>query len=174
MTAELTRLLAEYDLARDHTDAMVAGLSDADIAWRPHADSSAIGWHLGHQAAVNHFMVRNLTAAEPSIDPELDHLFDSATPEPDRGALPPAGVIHDYRRLIGEATHATIGRIASGDVGAPTQLAGVAATMLRSIVDHEYQHDTWIAEVRGHLGHGAPPGPTSTAVLEVEGYWVLS
>lgn len=33
-------------------------------------------------------MVRNLTAAEPSIDPELERLMDTVTPEPDRGDLP--------------------------------------------------------------------------------------
>jgi hypothetical protein len=58
------------------------------VTWPPKENSSAIGWHLGHQAHVAHFMIRNLTAAEPSPDPELDALMDSAQPERFRGALP--------------------------------------------------------------------------------------
>jgi len=40
--ALVTDLLAEYDLVwRD--------LAPAQIGWRPESDSSAIGWHFGHQ-----------------------------------------------------------------------------------------------------------------------------
>jgi hypothetical protein len=61
----LDDLRTEYDTARRHTHRIVEGLDDTEVLWRPHPDSSAIGWHLGHVAAVNHFMLRNLTAAEP-------------------------------------------------------------------------------------------------------------
>ncbi|MEV8293112.1 DinB family protein [Streptomyces rochei] len=85
---DLTALLREYDRARAYTDDLWKDLSPDEVTWRPHEDSSAIGWHLGHQAHVAHFMIRNLTAAEPSPDPELDGLMDSANPEKFRGALP--------------------------------------------------------------------------------------
>jgi hypothetical protein len=87
-TLELERLMGEYRRAQAFSIALIDGLDEEQIAWRPHPDSSAIGWHLGHQAAVNHYLVRNLTAAEPTFDADLDRLFDSATPEPGRGELP--------------------------------------------------------------------------------------
>jgi len=78
---ELQALLYEYDRARTYTDELWKDLTPDEVTWRPHENSSAIGWHLGHQAHVAHFMIRNLTAAEPSPDPELDALMDSAQPE---------------------------------------------------------------------------------------------
>jgi hypothetical protein len=119
---ELHALLREYDRARAYTDDLWKDLSPDEVTWRPHENSSAIGWHLGHQAHVAHFMIRNLTAAEPSPDPELDLLMDSA-----------------------------------------------------QLVNHEYQHDQWISEVRaGNLGHALPPDPTSDGLSRVDGYLVLS
>ena len=82
---ELQALLYEYDRARTYTDELWKDLTPDEVTWRPHENSSAIGWHLGHQAHVAHFMIRNLTAAEPSPDPELDALMDSAQPEKFRG-----------------------------------------------------------------------------------------
>lgn len=71
---ELQELLREYDRARAYTDELWKDLTPDEVTWRPHESSSAIGWHLGHQAHVAHFMIRNLTAAEPSPDPESDRL----------------------------------------------------------------------------------------------------
>ena len=85
---EVEALLREYDRARAYTDELWKDLGPDEVTWRPHENFSAIGWHLGHQAHVAHFMVRNLTAAEPSPDPALDALLDSALPEQFRGALP--------------------------------------------------------------------------------------
>jgi len=84
----LKDLLREFDEALRYTDSLWTDLSDDEVHWRANPESSAIGWHLGHQAAVAHFMVRNLTAAEPEIDSPLDRLMDSATAEADRGQLP--------------------------------------------------------------------------------------
>src|SRR5699024_8426954 len=81
----LPELLAEYDRALAYTEDLWRDLDPDEVVWRPHQDSSAIGWHLGHQAHVAHFMVRNLTAAEPSPDPDLDGIMDSANPEQFRG-----------------------------------------------------------------------------------------
>ncbi|WP_229913874.1 DinB family protein [Streptomyces capitiformicae] len=147
---------------------------DADLAdalWRPRENSSAIGRHLGHQAHVAHFVIRNLTAAEPSPDPELDGLMDSENPEQFRGTLPTIRRLTDFRTTVAERVHARIGDIAAGRVGAATQLTIVAAHLLTTLVNHEYQHDQWISEVRARdLGHALPPDPDSGHVRRIDGY----
>ncbi|HEY7493584.1 MAG TPA: DinB family protein, partial [Candidatus Tectomicrobia bacterium] len=55
----LEMLRDEYDQARRYTHSLYADLSEADVQWRPAPKSSGIGWHLGHQAAINHFLLRN-------------------------------------------------------------------------------------------------------------------
>jgi hypothetical protein len=62
---DIAELLAEYDRARAYTDQLWRDLTEQELHWRPERNFSPIGWHLGHQAHVAHFMVRNLTAAEP-------------------------------------------------------------------------------------------------------------
>jgi len=169
----LTDLRAEYDSARSWTEGLVEDLDDAAVMWRPRPESSAIGWHLGHVAAVNHFMLRNLTAAEPSLDPRSDRVFDSALPEPQRGDLPALDDIMTFRQDVAGSTHRTLTRIGRGDVGAPAQLDLIAVTMLTSVINHEYQHGTWMAEVRATLGFGPPRPPASSRLELVEGYWLL-
>ena len=44
-------------------------------------------------------MIRNLTAAEPSPDPALDSLMDSALPEQFRGALPTVRRLSAFRAV---------------------------------------------------------------------------
>lgn len=174
-TASLTDLLAEYERALRYTTELTADLTDDEIAWRPHEASSAIGWHLGHQAAVAHYLVRNLTAAEPEIEPALDRLFDSATPEAERGELPAAGRIVDYREAVAERVRFRLGAIDRGEVGAPTQLRAIAATLLVAVINHEYQHDTWIGEVRTEAhGKTLPPDPVSERLTVLDGYTVLA
>lgn len=171
----LAELLVEFDRALAYTDRLWTDLSADEVVWRPHEESSAIGWHLGHQAAVAHFMVRNLTAAEPSPDPELDSLMDSATPERQRGELPPVDRLAEYRRAVADRVRFRIGAIERGEVGAPSQLRLVAATLLVTVVNHEYQHDHWIGEVREEqLGHSLPPAPTSPYLAVVDGYTVVT
>ena len=99
-------LLREYDRARAYTDELWKDLTPDEVTWRPHENSSAIGWHLGHQAHVAHFMIRNLTAAEPSPDPALDGLMDSALPEQFRGALPTVRRLSAFRETVVERVHA--------------------------------------------------------------------
>ncbi|TDP92833.1 DinB family protein [Labedaea rhizosphaerae] len=171
---EVQALLREYDRARSYTDQLWQDLSPDELVWRPHEDSSAIGWHLGHQAHVAHFMVRNLTAAEPSPDPELDSLMDSARPERFRGALPTVERLTAFRTKVAERVHARMTDIAGGRVAAPAQLAIVATHLLTALVNHEYQHDQWIGEVRADaLGHPLPPDPDTAQVSRVDGYLVL-
>jgi len=172
---ELHALLREYDRARAYTDDLWKDLSPDEVTWRPHENSSAIGWHLGHQAHVAHFMIRNLTAAEPSPDPELDAIMDSAQPEKFRGALPTVRRLTAFRDTVAERVHARIGDIAAGQVGAPAQLSIVATHLLTALVNHEYQHDQWIGEVRAqNLGHALPPDPAADGLSRVDGYLVLN
>lgn len=167
-------LLREYDRARAYTDELWKDLTPDEVTWRPHENSSAIGWHLGHQAHVAHFMVRNLTAAEPSPDPALDALMDSANPEEFRGALPTVERLTAFRDTVAERVHARMRAIASGKVSAPGQLTIVATHLLSALINHEYQHDQWIGEVRaGDLGHALPPDPDCDHVRRLDGYLVV-
>ena len=167
-------LLDEFDAARAYSESLVAPLDPDQVAWRPHEQSSAIGWHLGHQAAVAHYLVRNLTAAEPSLDPELDRLFDSATSEPGRGELPSLDATLDYRARTAEFVERAISRIVDGDVGAPEQLRLVADGLMRAVIHHEYQHATWIREVRDTFTDVPAPTPGSERLGLIEGYYVLT
>jgi hypothetical protein len=174
-TPSLCDLLDEFDRALAYTDALQVGLTPEQIAWRPQTESSGIGWHLGHQAAVAHYMLRNLTAAEPKIDADIEALMDSATPERDRGDLPSLDRIRAYRAVVAERIHYRIGQIDDGAVGAPDQLRLVASTLLTVVINHEYQHDTWIGEVRtGAFGLELPPSPSSPRLDVVDGYIVLT
>lgn len=167
----LPELLNEYTTALAYTDDLWRDLSQDEVHWRPEPDSSAIGWHLGHQAAVAHFMVRNLTAAEPSPDGELDALMDGATPERQRGDLPDLARIGAYRTNVEERVRFWVNKIDRGDVGAPKQLRLIAENMMIAIVNHEYQHAKWIGETRnGQFGHALPDLPSSPRLNVVEGY----
>ncbi len=171
----ITELLREYDRARSYTDKLWRDLSPDEVVWRPREDFSAIGWHLGHQAHVAHFMVRNLTAAEPSPDSELDGLMDSACPERFRGALPTVERLTQFRDVVAERVHARLGAIAGGHVGAPDQMMIVGGHLLTVLINHEYQHDQWISEVRSqNLGHALPDDPDTDTVRRIDGYLVLN
>lgn len=173
-TPTIADLLIEYDRALAYTADLHAGLTPAQVAWRAGEDASGIGWHLGHQPAVAHFMVRNLTAAEASIDAELDALMDSATPEAHRGALPDLDRLLAYRDAVAERVRFRIGQIDDGNVGAPSQLRFIAHTLLTSVINHEYQHDKWIGEVRRDVhGLDLPPEPTSPWLSTLDGYTVV-
>ena len=111
MPDDLRALLNDYEGALSYTDLLWRDLSNYHVTWRPHEHSSAIGWHLGHQAAVAHFMIRNLTAAEPSPDPGLEGLMDSATDEQYRGHLPDLERLTAYRSAVSERVRHRIGEI---------------------------------------------------------------
>jgi hypothetical protein len=171
---EIAELLAEYDRARAYTDELWRDLSVEELHWRPHEEFSPIGWHLGHQAHVAHFMVRNLTAAEPSPMPDLDDVLDSANPERLRLPLPTPARLGEFRDTVAERVHARLEAIGAGEVGAPAQLKIVAQTLLVAIVNHEYQHDKWIGEVRSEAhGRALPPVPTSPFLTALDGYLTL-
>lgn len=174
MYPTIPELLAEYDRACKYTDLLWRDLGPEEVCWRPHEESSAIGWHLGHQATVAHFMVRNLTAAEPSPDADLEPLMDSSTPQQIRGDLPDLRRLANFRTRVAERVHARTGDIAARAVSAPAQMQLVAVTLLVAVINHEYQHDQWISEVRSRdLGHDLPPRPVSDALTELDGYLVV-
>jgi hypothetical protein len=169
----LTDLLQEYGVATAYSLDLIGGLESDQICWRPDENSSAIGWHLGHQAAVNHYMVRNLTAAEVTFNADFDAVFDSATPEPARGELPTVDEIRWYRSAIAESTRSIILRIADGDVGAPAQLDFIAKGLLVAVINHEYQHAKWVGEVRETMIDTAAPEPRSSRLTLIDGYYAL-
>jgi len=171
--APLSALLDEYEVAQTWSAALTDGLTEDQVQWRPDENSSAIAWHLGHQGAVNHFMVRNLTAAEVSFNRGFDAIFDSATPEPGRGELPSVEAIMAYRASIAQSTKRTIEMIASGNVGAPNQLPVIANAMIKSIINHEYQHAKWIGEVRDTFLGTPAPEPASSNLAQIDGYWMV-
>ncbi len=170
----LTELLDEYDASTAYSLALVDGLDPIDVAWRPSEQSSSMAWHLGHQGVVGHFMMRNLTAAEVTFNADFDAVFDSATPEPGRGALPPLDEIVDYRRAISGSIHRVVTMIDNGEVGAPEQLRAIATGLLHAVINHEYQHAKWVGEVRDSMASTPAPVPASARLINVEGYWMLS
>lgn len=170
----IPELLDEHATALAYTDSLWRDMPQEETHWRPVADSSAIGWHLGHQAAVAHYMVRNLTYAEPSPDPGLDSIMDGATAERQRGELPDLARIEQYRSAVAERVRFHALKIDTGDVAAPSQLRHIAETMLTAIVNHEYQHAKWIGEVRAeHFGRALPDTPTSDNLIDLDGYIIL-
>ena len=170
----LRDLLAEYERALSYTDALWDDLTEEEVYWRPHENSSAIGWHLGHQPVVSHFMVRNLTAAEPSIDARFDAMMDGATAEAQRDPLPPLHLIRSFRDDVAKRVRFRVGNINRGHVGAPTQLRSIATLMMTSIINHEYQHSKWIGEVRSdQFGHALPDVPQSDLLTTIDGYVII-
>lgn len=174
ITHSLDALLEEYAVAQTYSLDLITGLSQDEVSWRPDENSSSMAWHLGHQGAVNHYLVRNLTAAEVSFDRGFDAVFDSATTEPDRGHMPPIAEIVDYRSKIAQSTVSIATRISKGDVGAPEQLAAIGVGMLQAIINHEYQHAKWIGEVRSTMTTDPLPVPTSERLTQIEGYYMIS
>jgi hypothetical protein len=170
---DLVTLRDEYDLARRYTHSLYEDLREAEVQWRPAPKSSGIAWHLGHQAAVNHFLLRNLLAAEPSLNAPFDLLFDAANPEENRATLPPLTAILAYRDAVARRTQAHVEALLTGGRPAAQQLASVMQSLLVSLINHEYQHDCWVREVRAMLGHDRPDTVWSSRVQQQDGYWVL-
>lgn len=171
---DLVTLCHEYDLARLYTQSLYEDLLELDVQWRPKPKSSAIAWHLGHQAAVNHFLLRNLFDAEPSIEPRFDALFDAATPEENRGDLPSLADIVAYREAVAARTHARLEELQSGQRAAPSQASHTLRTLLINLINHEYQHDCWIGEMRRTRGYSVPASVPSQRARQVDGFWMLA
>jgi DinB superfamily len=175
---DLVMLREEYDLARRYTQSLYADLSDTEVQWRPTPTSSSIAWHLGHQAAVTHLLVRNLISAEPSLDPSLDALFDAANPPENRGTLPSLAEIIAYRESVAERTHAHLATVLEGDRpvahDAGHQVARIMGPIVVSLINHEYQHDCWVREMRALLNQDMPDRVLSRRVRQIDGYWGLT
>ena len=171
---DLAILREEYGLALQYTRSLYEDLPEADAQWRPREKSSAIAWHLGHQAAVNHFLLRNLFDAEPSIQPRYDALFDAANPEENRGDLPPLTDIVAYRKAVAERTHTRLEELLDARRASPAQRKHAMQTILINLINHEYQHDCWIGEMRQTRGYSIPDAIPSQRARLVDGYWMLS
>jgi hypothetical protein len=75
---------------------------------------------------------------------------------------------------VAERVHIRLVDIDERRVGAPNQLRVVGQHLLVTLINHEYQHDQWISEVRHRgLGRDLPPRPASTRLTEIDGYTVL-
>jgi len=169
----LAMLRDEYDRARHYTPSLFADLPEADVYWRPALQSSGIGWHRGHQAAVNQVLVRNVLAAELSLNPQFDVLFDAVTLEEQRGTLPPLHTLLTYREAIARRTHAHLEAVLAGTRPAAQQATYALGPLLVSLINHEYQHDCWVREMRALLGREQPDVVFSRHVRQVDGYWAL-
>jgi hypothetical protein len=102
-------------------------------------------------------------------------MMDSATLESTRGDLPDLRRLADFRATVAERVRARTTAIADRQVSAPAQMQLIAVTLLTSVINHEYQHDQWIGEVRSRdLGHALPERPTSDRLIELDGYLVVS
>ncbi len=139
----LAMLRDEHDLARHSTHSLYADLPEADVYWRPALQSSGIGWHRGHQAAVNQVLVRNVLAAEPSLNPQFEVLFDAVTLEEQRGTLPPLHALLTYREAIARRTHAHLEALLGGTRPAAQQATYALGPLLVSLMNHAYQHACW-------------------------------
>lgn len=170
---DLATLRDEYDLARLYTQSLYEDLPEPEVQWRPKPKSSAIAWHLGHQAAVNHFLLRNLFDAEPSIESRFDVLFDAANPEENRGNLPSLADIVTYREAVAARPHARLEELLNGQRAALSQASHTLRALLISLINHEYQHDCWIGEMRQTRGYPLPASAPSQRARLVDGYWML-
>ena len=175
---ELEALRREYDLCLQYTQSLYEDLNDTDVFWRPAPQSSSIAWHLGHQGAVTHALVRNLIDAEPSLNPPFDRLFDAANPQENRGELPSLADIVSYRRAVEGRVHMHLSALLDGNRsaahGAMQQVLRIIEPILVSLINHEYQHDCWIREMRGRIGRDKPDAVFSERVRQIDGYWGLS
>ncbi|MEU0390694.1 hypothetical protein [Streptomyces chartreusis] len=60
-----------------------------------------------------------------------------------------------------------------GGLGKAYEVGG--KDLLVALINHEYQHDQWISEVRAdNLGHALPPDPESDRLSRVDGYLVCN
>ena len=73
------------------------------------------------------------------------------------------------RRTVADRVRSRLRTIDAGMVDAADQKRIVGATVLTALINHEYQHDVWIGEVRsGAHGKSLPPLPPGLTV--VDGY----
>ncbi len=174
---DLATLRDEYYLARRYTQSLYEDLSDFEVYWRPASKCSSIAWHLGHQAMVTHLLLRNLIAGEPSDNPQFDLLFDAARPQEQRGDLPALADIVAYRETMAARTHAHLATVLEGNRtvahDAAQQVARILVPIVMSLINHEYQHDCWIREMRAGLKRDKPDAILSQRVVQRDGYWGL-
>lgn len=83
-------------------------------------------------------------------------------------------LIESFRGDVARRVKFRVGNINRGHVEAPTQLRSIAVVMMTSIINHEYQHNKWIGEVRNdQFGRAVPEVPESELLDEIDGYPVI-
>jgi gamma-glutamyl hercynylcysteine S-oxide synthase len=150
-TPSRERALAALEEAREHTLALVAGLSDEDLE-RVHSPiMSPLVWDLGHIAAYEDLWLGQRHAGLGLLRPELAELYDAfETPRAVRGeieALGPADA-RSYLEQVRARTATSIARDGVGD-----------GTIYELVLRHELQHSETMRQtlaITGLLGAGEP------------------
>jgi len=114
-------LAGEYRRVRALTEALVDGLSDADLTVQSMADASPAKWHLAHTTwFFETFVLRDRDPGRSPFHPAFPYLFNSyyesegaRQPRPLRGMLtrPTAGEVLDYRRHVDGAMLSLLERV---------------------------------------------------------------
>jgi hypothetical protein len=100
--------------------------------------------------------------------------MDSAHPKRTEAICRSRTGIADYRTAVAKRVHVRVGDIDQGRVGTRNQLRVVGQHLLVALINHEYQHDQWISEVRHRdLGHDLPAHPVSERLTEIDGFTVV-
>jgi gamma-glutamyl hercynylcysteine S-oxide synthase len=128
----LERAIAALVQAREHTLALISGLSDEEME-RVHSPiMSPLVWDLGHIAAYEDLWLAHRHAGLELLRPDLAQLYDAfETPRAVRGeieALGPAEV-HDYLAAVRARIPEAIALNGIGD-----------GTVYEMVLRHEYQH----------------------------------
>src|ERR1700678_3404900 len=124
--------VAALDRAREHTLALIEGLSDENLR-RVHSPiMSPLVWDLGHIAAYEDLWLGQRHAGLDLLRPDLAELYDAfETPRAGRGeieALGPAAA-RDYLAAVRARTAAALAREGLGD-----------GTICEMVLRHELQH----------------------------------
>jgi hypothetical protein len=175
MSPTLLELLAEYARALAYTDSLRSDLTPDEVRWRPNELSSPIGWHLGHQATIAHFIMRNMGGVtEPSPAPDIEPMMDSTSPVLLRGQLPDLDRLIRLRTTVADRVQTRIATIAGGTGPGAAPMRSIGAALLISMINHEYHHDQWIAQVRSKgLGHELPDPPASEFLSAQDHFLVI-
>jgi iron(II)-dependent oxidoreductase len=150
------RLALELAETRERTFALVAPLSDRDLARQHDPLMSPVLWDLGHIAHFEElWLTRNLDGPIEFVEmPGLYNPFEH--PRAARGALALPGLA-DVRCVMDEIRGRVLDRLAEADFEhGPALLRD--GYVYRMVLQHEYQHDETILQTL-QLKQGAPYAP---------------
>jgi hypothetical protein len=140
-----------------------------EVSWRPTPDSSAIGWHLGRARRSLHAG----TSAPPTSPGPAHALMDSASLNPAAETCQ-LDQLAAFRRGRSTRIHALDDcHRRSRCRRTPRSNRTVGRHLLTLLINHEYQHDRWIGEVRSDLPRTAA-GPSGACLTLVDNYLTLA